>query len=186
MCLIGAEFTGQIVPFTHTHRTIQLDRGWPRLAEVTVRALSVAKLLGSDCRAVNDLQRVWKEAVVASSRFYYGICLKGLRKHNKTWQSGQSVVWSRFEPKSSRAKVWSIIPKLPCSALQLCHHFCSILGKLQVRIRAFGPISLLTVLVGLPGTFHNNAQIHRTCFCCINPSYLIVCHYKHMQLRVCR
>jgi hypothetical protein len=34
---------------------------------------------------VNDkLLRIWKEVIVAQSRYYLGICLEGLRKMKKT------------------------------------------------------------------------------------------------------
>jgi hypothetical protein len=32
----------------------------------------------------NELERIWKEAVVACSRHYPGICLEGLKKIMKT------------------------------------------------------------------------------------------------------
>jgi hypothetical protein len=32
----------------------------------------------------NELERMWKEAVVAQLRYYPGICLEGLRKTTKT------------------------------------------------------------------------------------------------------
>jgi hypothetical protein len=32
---------------------------------------------------MSDLERVWKEAVVACSRYYTGICVEGLRNTTK-------------------------------------------------------------------------------------------------------
>jgi hypothetical protein len=95
-----------LTPPTHTQRITQFDMKIPNLV-VTVGTLSVARLLQSYCRMVNDMQRVWNEAAVTWSGYYSGIFLKGLRKTTKNVSfdsrcPGRDSNWAppKFKPRT--------------------------------------------------------------------------------------
>jgi hypothetical protein len=55
----------------------------------------------------DEWERIWKEAVVAKSRHYPGICLQGLTKTTKntgqdSWVHGQDSNWAPPEYESRR------------------------------------------------------------------------------------
>jgi hypothetical protein len=61
----------------------------------------------------NELERIWKEAAVAQSRCYPGICLERRKRAKKKLESGYQVSQLRFEPSTpseykSRAVVFNV------------------------------------------------------------------------------
>jgi hypothetical protein len=61
----------------------------------------------SDGRMTDELERTWKEAVMAQLRYYYGICLDGLRETMKNL-SGYPVSQPRLELSTSLIQVYSV------------------------------------------------------------------------------
>jgi hypothetical protein len=65
-----------------------------------LRKLLVSRQYGVGYTMTEEFERILKEAAMALSRQYPGICLERLRKLTKT--SGQSVLRPRFERSTSR------------------------------------------------------------------------------------
>jgi hypothetical protein len=56
----------------------------------------------SDDRNINELERIWKEEVMAYLRYHPGICLEELKKTIKTSVKRQPVSGPRSEPWTSQ------------------------------------------------------------------------------------
>jgi hypothetical protein len=52
----------------------------------------------------DELEGIWKEAVVVQARYYDGISLQGLGKTTKPIKPEQPVYRQRFEPSTSRTQ----------------------------------------------------------------------------------
>jgi hypothetical protein len=66
-----------------------------------------------DDRMIDELYSLWKEADMAYSRYYPGICLGGLRKVTNIL-SGYPMSRPRIELNTSRIQAWSVAYRTAC------------------------------------------------------------------------